>query len=80
MITKKPVFLGYAVFYAGEPFMCSNDSVTKDKLYLKAHALFKLNQINKSLLFKSAREMQAWFITAKFRQHRKLTLRRVYAH
>lgn len=72
------VFLGYAVFHSGEPFPCSPNTVTKDKLYLKRHALLKLNLIHLRV-FEGSRD--GWIATVEriWRSIPKLTLRRVYA-
>lgn len=75
---RRNVFLGYAVFYDGEPFSCSRESVARDKLYLRAHALFKLSRLGKFVL--DARSQYTQHIDRVFKSDRKLTLRRVYAH
>ena len=74
---KNKVFLGYAVFYKGEHFPSSGNTVTRDKLYLKAHALGKLGRVPKA----SIQERRVWqrFINGQWRLDRNLTLRRVYA-
>lgn len=85
---RRQVFLGYAVFYNNDPFPCSNNTVTRDKTYLKLHALRKLNSIDEVTwiewggrgsygmnLLTRKRIDAAW----TKRRYRRLTLRRVYA-
>lgn len=70
-------FMGYAVFFDGKPFPSSGSTVTRDKNYLKACALLKLNKIRKYDL--AVRHKYATGIDALWRAEKRLTLRRVYA-
>ena len=70
-------FLGYAVFYDGKPFPSSGNTVTRDKLYLRAHALYKLNKID--AITCGDRADCSIHINRKWKEQRKLSLRRVYA-
>jgi hypothetical protein len=81
----KRVFLGYAVFYKGEPFPCSGNTVTKNRWYLRLHALAKLNVIDKPTFERAMRigsgatEYVEKTVTQLFKNIDGLTLRRVYA-
>lgn len=70
-------FLGYAVFYKDKPFPSSGNTVTRDKLYLKAHALGKLNKLD--WISVGDRHDISLHINDLWRQNRHLTLRRAYA-
>lgn len=73
----RDTFLGYTVFHLGEPFMCSGNTVTRNRLYLMAHALEKLNRIDAI----TCGDRHDCSITIKrlWRNDPSLTLRRVYA-
>ncbi len=83
-------FLGYAVFYNGEPFPCSQNTVTRDRAYLITHALFKLNAItiedlmahnatSQKHVWPERRKHSQEKVSRLWRNHRSLSLRRVYA-